>query len=388
MQRQEFWPIGDRIGYHKRPLRLIERFERCDMEQDEVFQRHLGGKIEMVSKVAIESEALLRQIYTPGVAKVCQAIAADPALVRRYTNIGNSVAIVTDGSAILGLGPIGALAGLPVMEGKAAILSQFAAISCQPILFQSSEPKVIIDSVAAIATSFGAILLEDIAAPNCFEIEAELQRRLDIPVFHDDQHGTAVVVLSVLLKAAKLHGIDLQQATFGQIGLGAAGIGICSLLLAYGMPKVLGSDINPAATARLESLGGEGATLEQVMARADIVVTTTGVKGLIKPEWVRAGQIILSLTNPDPEIEPEVALAHGALVALDGKSVNNMLAFPGLFRGALDAEASHISQAMKIAAAVRLAELAPDRALVANGIDKTLHQQVAAAVFDAAKVTN
>ncbi len=359
------------------------------LEQDDaVFMRHRGGKIETRSKTAIDSIQVLREVYTPGVARVCKAIEANPALARTYTNRPNTVAIITDGTAILGLGNIGSLAGLPVMEGKAALLSEFAGISGVPILLDSRDPATIIQTVRVIAPSFGAILLEDIAAPHCFEIESTLIDQLPIPIFHDDQHGTAVVVLAVLLNAAKRSGIDLKTAKFGQIGLGAAGIGICSLLLRYGLPLVIGSDINPAAMAQLEQLGGTTGTLAEVMAQADIVVATTGVKGLIRPEMVRPGQIILALTNPEPEIEPEVALQQGAAFALDGKTVNNMLAFPGLFRGALDADAHQITHAMKVAAAEELAAITPVGALVPDGLDKRVHQQVAAAVARAVIAPN
>ena len=351
---------------------------------DRVFVRHGGGKIRTVSRVTIDSEQVLRDIYTPGVARVCLAIRDNESLARRYTALSNTVAVVTDGSAVLGLGNIGAVAGMPVMEGKAALFEQLAGISAVPILLGTSDPEVIVDTIERIAPSFGAIQLEDIAAPRCFEIERELVRRLDRPVLHDDQHGTAVVTLAALLSATREAGIDLGRATLGQIGLGAAGIGIARLLLHHGVGRVIGADQRDDALAQLEVLGGSPATLAEVMAQADVVVATTGVRGLIKPQQVRPGQLILALTNPDPEIEPAVALAHGARFAADGAAVNNVLAFPGLFRGALDAGAPRFTMEMLCAAAQRLSTLAEHGQLVPSPLDRSVHAAVGEAVRDAA----
>ncbi|MEE4243917.1 MAG: malic enzyme-like NAD(P)-binding protein [Kangiellaceae bacterium] len=355
-------------------------------KSDRVFNRHKGGKIKTKSSIKIESLEVLRDVYTPGVARVCQAIQSDPEKIKEYTNIQNTVAIVTDGSAILGLGDIGPEAGLPVMEGKAAIFSELVGISGVPILMKEKDPLRIIETIESISSSFGAILLEDIKAPECFQIEAELIKRLDKPVFHDDQHGTAIVTLAALLTATKRVGMDLKDKVFGQIGLGAAGMGICNLLIEYGVKDVLGADINEAAKKKLRGDGGEPVELNELMERADIVVATTGVKGLIKPGMVREGQIIMALTNPDPEIEPEVALDHGAAFATDGKTVNNMLAFPGLFRGTLDAGVSDITHQMKIAAAEVLSSMAKEDALVPSALNTDAHNAVAEAVYNAAVV--
>jgi len=353
-------------------------------KSDRVFNRHKGGKIQTTSRIAINSLEILRDVYTPGVARVCEAIKENPEKIKDYTNIQNTVAIVTNGTAILGLGDIGAEAGLPVMEGKAAILSELVELSGVPILLKTKDSLRIIKTVEAISPSFGAILLEDIKAPECFEIEAELINRLDKPVFHDDQHGTAIVALAALLSATKRTGVNIKDCVFGQIGLGAAGIGICSLMREYGVKEVLGSDINQDAMLRLSDLGGQPLELAELMAKADIVVATTGVKGLIKPEMVKPGQIIMALTNPDPEIEPNVAIAQGARFATCGKIVNNMLAFPGLFRGTLDAGVNEITHEMRIAAAETLSALAKEDALVPSALNKSAHHAVAQAVFNAA----
>jgi malate dehydrogenase (oxaloacetate-decarboxylating) len=364
---------------------LIERIDglpdtRVIGKSDRVFDRHRGGKIETVAKVPLNSVQQLRDIYTPGVARVCLSIRDDVSLARQYTNIANTVAVVTNGTAILGLGNIGPLAGLPVMEGKAALFWHLAGISGVPILIDETDPARIIEIIVAIAGGFGAIQLEDIAAPACFTIEEQLRRRLDRPVLHDDQDATAVVTLAALVQATRQVGKRLDDCVVGQIGLGAAGIGIARLLLRKGVRDLLGADLDEAAFPRLEDLGGRRSTLEEIMRTADIVVATTGRRGLIPPESVRGGQIVLALSNPDPEIEPVVAIAHGAAVAADGKSVNNVGGFPGLFRGALDAGASRFSAAMLIAAAETLAGRAPEGQLVPDPLDLAAHRAVAAAV--------
>lgn len=354
-------------------------------KSDRVFNRHKGGKIRTISKESISSLQILRDIYTPGVARVCLAIQKDPKLARRFTNIANTVAIVTNGTAVLGLGHIGPVAGLPVIEGKAALFASFADITGVPILLEETDPQRVVEIVEAIAPTFGAIQLEDIAAPGAFEIEAELVRRLDRPVLHDDQHGTAVVALAALINATKRVGGDLRSSTVGQIGLGSAGLGIARLLKAEGLERLIGTDLNPEALTRFAAFGGEAATLEEVMEHSDIVVATTGVKDLISPDLVRKGQIILALSNPDPEIEPTVALDRGAAFAADGKGINNVLGFPGLFRGALDAEAPRFTDAMLFAAARALADLAGPEDLVPDPLNKAVHVSVAAAVREQAQ---
>jgi malate dehydrogenase (oxaloacetate-decarboxylating) len=354
-------------------------------KSDRVFDRHRGGKIRMQSAIPITTQQVLRDIYTPGVARVCLAIRKDPAQAFDYTSIGNTVAVVTNGTAVLGLGNIGALAGLPVMEGKAALFSTLVGINAVPILLDETDPARCIDHIAAIASGFGAIQLEDFSAPACFEIEEGLRARLDRPVLHDDQHGTAVVVLAAALNATRRVGKALGDCVVGQIGLGAAGIGIVRLLQRAGISRVLGTDLDAAAVRRLVAMGGEAASLGEIMQKADLVIATTGARGLIRPESVRKGQIIFALSNPDPEIEPAVALAQGAAIAADGKGINNLLGFPGLFKGALEARAKRFSDAMLLAAARTIAELARGDDLVPDPLDLAVHVAVAAAVSRASR---
>ena len=368
---------ADRSLYARIDALPIARFVG---KSDRVFDRHRGGKIRTESAIPITTQQVLRDIYTPGVARVCLAIQREPALAWDYTSLGNSVAIVTNGTAVLGLGNIGALAGLPVMEGKAALFSTLAGINAVPILLDETDPARCIDHVASIASGFGAIQLEDFAAPACFEIEEGLRARLDRPVLHDDQHGTAVVTLAAALNATKRTGKALQDSVVGQVGLGAAGIGIVRLLQRAGARRVLGADLDAAALRRLAAMGGEASTLSDIMRTADIVIATTGARGLIKPESVRKGQIIFALSNPDPEIEPAVALAHGAAIAADGKGINNLLGFPGLFKGALAVRAKRFTDAMLLAAAGTIAELAKGDDLVPDPLEREVHQAVAAAV--------
>ena len=353
-------------------------------KSDRVFNRHRGGKIHTVASIPINTLQVLRDVYTPGVARVCLAIKDDPRTARDFTSLDNTVAIVTNGTAVLGLGNIGALARLPVMEGKAALFADLVGMSGVPILLKDTQPDRVVETIAAIEMSFGAIQLEDFAAPECFEIEQKLRERLDKPVLHDDQHGTAVVALAALINAARHAGRSLRDSVVGQIGLGAAGTGIVRLLRAYGVEHILGADRSPEAIARLEALGGEGASLEAIMQRADIVLATTGVKGLIKPEWVRPGQVILALSNPDPEIEPLVARERGAAFAADGKGINNVLAFPGLFKGAMAARVTKFTDQMLMAAADAIAQLAKGDELVPDPLDKSVHEGVTAAVKGAA----
>jgi malate dehydrogenase (oxaloacetate-decarboxylating) len=348
--------------------------------RDEVLELHQKGKIAIRSRCSVDSLSVLRRVYTPGVAEVCLMIAKDPGLARQYTAISHFVAIVTDGSAVLGLGDIGPVAGMPVMEGKAMLMETLVGLSGIPILLNTKDPDTIVDVVAAIAPTFSAIQLEDISAPRCFEIEERLQARLDIPVMHDDQHGTAVVTTAALKTASRMTGIPLEHATIGQIGLGAAGNAIGQMLMKLTGNPVLGADISIEAVDRFERAGGIRSDLREIMEKADIVIATTGAPNLIKPEWVRKDQIILSLSNPNPEITPEAALAAGAAFAADGKSVNNVLGFPGILRGAVDTFARRISHEMYLAAAQTIADMTPLDELVPNPLDKTVHQAVARAV--------
>ncbi len=348
--------------------------------RDEVLELHQKGKIAIRSRYPIDSLATLRRVYTPGVAEVCLKIAKDPSLARLYTSTSHMVAIVTDGTAVLGLGDIGPLAGMPVMEGKAMLMETLVGLSGIPILLNTRDTDQIVETVAAIAPTFAAIQLEDISAPRCFEIEERLQKRLDIPVMHDDQHGTAVVTTAALMVASRQTGVSLSEAKIGQIGLGAAGFATAQMLMRLTGNPILGADLNPDALKRLEKAGGRPCNLREVMSNCDIVIATTGAAGLIQPEMVRKGQIILALSNPNPEIDPETALEQGALFAADGKSVNNVLGFPGIFRGAVDAYAPRITHEMLLAAAQTIADLTPPGELVPNPLDKKIHLAVARAV--------
>lgn len=347
---------------------------------DPVQQVHEGGKIAVRSRFPLETIAEMRKIYTPGVAQICRLIQKDISLARRYTTIGNSVAVVTNGTAILGLGNIGPVAGMPVMEGKSVLFGELVGINAYPILIDSQDSETIVKTVKAIAPTFGAIQLEDIAAPECFDIEERLQRELSIPVLHDDQHGTAVVVLAALLTITRRMLPTLADSVVGIVGLGAAGTGIAKLLLAYGVKEIIGCDLRDEAMARLESAGGKRATLDGVMEKSDVVVLTTGRPGLVPAEKVQKGQVILALSNPDPEIHPDVAIAQGARFAADGRTINNALAFPGLFRGALRAGAQIFTDEMKIAAAKSISQLAKEDTLVPSILDRSVHQHVADAV--------
>ena len=351
---------------------------------DPVLEMHRGGKIQVKSRVPLDGLATLRKIYTPGVAKVCKLIEQTPDLKYEYTSIGNTVAIVTNGTAILGLGDIGPVAGMPVMEGKAVLFDALAGINGVPILLASKDTEEIVRTVATIAPSFGAINLEDIRAPECFEIESRLDAMLDIPVMHDDQHGTATVALAALLNATKYVGRPMRNDCVGVVGLGAAGIGIAKLLIAHGVRRMVGTDINPGAMAIFEKVGGSPLSLDEVMKAADIVIGVTGAAGLLKPAMIRKGQIILALSNPRPEISPEDARNAGAAFAADGRSVNNGLAFPGIFRGALDARARSICNRMKIAAARTIASFAATGELVPSMLNLDMHKAVAQAVERAA----
>lgn len=352
--------------------------------RDEVLELHQKGKIAIRSRYPIDSLTTLRRVYTPGVAEVCRKIAKDPAQARLYTSISHMVAIVTDGTAVLGLGDIGPLAGMPVMEGKAMLMETLVGLSGVPILLNTKDPDEIVQAVAAIAPTFAAIQLEDISAPRCFEIEERLQSMLDIPVMHDDQHGTAVVCTAALMVAARESGRDLGKAVIGQIGLGAAGQAIGQMIMRLTGNAVHGADLSADALERFEKSGGRKSDLKEIMEKCDIVIATTGAPNLIKPEMVREGQIILALSNPNPEIDPEVALEHGAAFAADGKSVNNVLGFPGIFRGAVDANAPRITHEMLVAAAQTIAEMTPAGELVPSPLDKKVHLAVARAVAETA----
>jgi malate dehydrogenase (oxaloacetate-decarboxylating) len=363
----------------------VEELEgvEIDMIIDPVQQIHEGGKIEMKSRVPLDTIGEMRAIYTPGVAQICKIIHRDITQSRRYTGIGNTVAIVTNGTAILGLGNIGPVAGMPVMEGKSVLFNELVGISAIPILLNATTVDEVVRTVKEIAPTFGAIQLEDIGAPECFDIEDRLINELNIPVLHDDQHATAVVVLAALLAIAQRVRVQLSTSRIGIIGLGAAGTGIAKLLMAYGVKEIYGTDLRDEAMTRLEESGGKRANLAGIMEVSDVVVATTGRPGLIQESMVRPGQVILALSNPDPEISPEAALAAGARFAADGRTINNALAFPGMFRGALRCNASRFTDKMKVAAASAIASQTRGDNLVPSILDRHLHQVVANAVEQA-----
>jgi malate dehydrogenase (oxaloacetate-decarboxylating) len=372
---------------------ILERISQLDgvrieSVHDPVLELHRAGKIRMRSTVAVERIGDVRKIYTPGVATVCTEIQRNPERAYDYTALGSTVAIVTNGTAVLGLGSIGVHASLPVMEGKAVLLDRLSGLSGIPILIPTRDVDTFVETVINIAPSFGAIQIEDVAAPECFEIEERLIEQLPIPVMHDDQHGTAVVCLAALLNAMERTETELDQLTVGLIGLGAAGMGIAKLLASYGVKDLIGSDVNRGALERFKNLGGHPLQQQEaVMERAQVVIAITGRPNLIPPEQIREGQIIFALSNPLPEIASPVALEAGAAFAVDGRSVNNALGFPGIFRGALTARARKITDAMKIAAAIVIAQYAEPGELVPSLLNLDVHMAVADAVAEAAEAS-
>jgi malate dehydrogenase (oxaloacetate-decarboxylating) len=373
-----------------------------------VFDLHVGGKLETVSTVALTGPDELSLAYTPGVARVCEAIAAEPSMAQHYTWVPNTVAIVTDGTAVLGLGDIGPAAAMPVMEGKAVLFKQFGGVDAVPICLDTTDVDEIIETVARLAPSFGGVNLEDISAPRCFEIEDRLKERLDIPVFHDDQHGTAVVALAALQNALRLTGRDAAGTRVVISGAGAAGVAVARILLEAGVEDlavidrrgVLNSergDLTPvkAALARdtADRFGRRG-SLADAMDGADVYI---GVSGGTVPEDVVATMadeaIIFGLANPTPEVHPDVAHRHARVVAT-GRSdypnqINNVLAFPGIFRGAFDVHATAITEGMKLAAADALAGLVADDLredmVIPSPFDPRVGPAVRRAVADAAR---
>jgi malate dehydrogenase (oxaloacetate-decarboxylating) len=365
----------------------LTRVDGCEVlsTEDMVFAAHRGGKIGLTSRLRLESVNDLRRIYTPGVARVSRAIQAEPSLAWDYTWLPSTIGIFTNGTRVLGLGDIGTLAALPVMEGKAALYERLAGLTAIPILVDTKDPEEFIRTVVRIAPGFGGIHLEDIRIPDCFHIEDELIRRLPKPVMHDDQHGTATAALAALLNVSRLVGRDLRTARVGQIGLGAAGSAIARLMMRYGVPEVLGFDVSEPARARAETFGIRCVDLDTLMEQADVVVATTGRAGLIRPEQVRRGQVLFALSNPDPEIAPDVAIAAGAAYAADGRSINNALAFPGIFKGALSVRSSRITPEMLVAAAEAIAGATDGRSIVPSPLDPAVHVAVTKAVAEAAR---
>nr|WP_232794281.1 malic enzyme-like NAD(P)-binding protein [Pseudofrankia sp. EUN1h] len=376
-------------------------------DDDPVFALHRGGKIALEVTSPLENSDDLSLAYTPGVARVCLAIEETPALAEDYTWRGNLVAVVTDGTAVLGLGDIGPAAAMPVMEGKAALFKHFAGVDSVPICLDTKDTDEIIDTVARMAPSFGGINLEDISAPRCFEIERRLQERLDIPVFHDDQHGTAIVALAALENAARLTGRQLSDLRVVVSGAGASGIAVTRIILAAGIGDIAVGDRKgiiyadrgdltsvKADIAAITNRTGLTGSINEALAGADVFIGLSS--GTVPEEAVATmapGSIIFAMANPDPEVLPEVAHKYASIVAT-GRSdfpnqINNVLAFPGVFRGALDVRASRITEGMKLAAARALAdviadELAPDH-IIPSPFDTRVAPAVAAAVAAAAK---
>jgi malate dehydrogenase (oxaloacetate-decarboxylating) len=374
---------------------------------DPAFALHVGGKLETRSTVPLRDRDDLSLAYTPGVARVCSAIAGDPRLVHELTWKSKVVAVVTDGSAVLGLGDIGPAAALPVMEGKAVLFKQFAGVDAVPICLDASSVEDIVETVARIAPAFGGINLEDISAPRCFEVERQLRERLDIPVFHDDQHGTAVVVLAALRNAARLTGRSLADLRAVVSGAGAAGVAVTTILREAGIGDITVTDRKGVLHDRRGDLttvkrhlaaatNGTGLTgsLTEAMHGADVFV---GVSGGVVPEdavaSMAADAIVFALANPAPEIHPDVAHRHARVVAT-GRSdypnqINNVLAFPGIFRGALDARATSVTEGMKLTAAEAIAAVVGDEVaddyVVPSPFDERVAPSVAAAVAAAAE---
>lgn len=363
-------------------LAAVERIPEVHIEQviDDVLALHQGGKLTLLPRYPVHSIDDLRKVYTPGVAAVSRLIKDDPKKAQIYTGIGRTVALVTNGTRVLGLGPIGPVAAMPVMEGKAALFTQFTGYQMIPILVNSTKVKDFVETVKNIASGFCAIQLEDIATPSCYEIEERLDHELPIPVMHDDQHGTAVVTLAAAINACRLVGLDIKDVTIGQLGLGAAGSAIARLLMSYTGKPVLGADLRKFSLERHKKMGGIVASLEDIMEKSSVVIATTGKEGMIQPALVRKGQVILALSNPNPEISIEAALKAGAAFASDGSRVNNLLGYPGILKGAIDSRARIMTQEMYVAAAEVIANKAPEKELIPDPLDVSVHDAVAKAV--------
>ena len=382
------------------------RAEQGVISDTEIFEAHAGGKLSVGPTAPLDTQRSLSVAYTPGVAQVSRAIAADHTLASRYTWASRLVAVVSDGSAVLGLGDIGPAASLPVMEGKCGLFKKFAGLDAIPIVLDTKDPDEIIETLVRLRPTFGAVNLEDISAPRCFEIERRAVEALDCPVMHDDQHGTAIVVLSALMGASKLLGRDMRSLRVAVSGAGAAGVACSKLLLTMGVSDITVLDSRgilhtdrdemnsvKADLARRTNPRGLTGGMMEALDGADVFL---GVSAGAVPEELIAtmapGGIVFALSNPDPEIHPDVAAKYAAVVAT-GRSdfpnqINNVLAFPGLFRGALDAGAGRITEKMMVAAAESIFsvvsdDLEPDR-IVPSPLDLRVGEAVAAAVATAA----
>ena len=389
-------------------MRLVPGIEVVNVS-DRTFLMHLGGKIEVTSKAPLRTRDDLSMAYTPGVARVCRAIAQDPSRAFNLTIKRNMVAVVSDGTAILGLGDLGPLAAMPVMEGKAMLFKEFGKVDAFPICLDTKSVDEIVETVVRLAPTFGGINLEDIAAPRCFEIEERLKERLDIPVFHDDQHGTAVVTLAALLNACRLVGKPLEALRVVINGAGAAGVAVAKILLASGVREIVGCDragaIYAGRTERMDASKERLAqisnpqrlkgSLSEVLVGADVFIGVSA-PGAVTPDDVRRmapDPIVFALANPDPEIMPEDAVGIARVMAT-GRSdypnqINNVLCFPGIFRGALDVQARDINEEMKIAAARGIASVVAEEELsedyiVPSVFNRRVAEVVAAATAEAA----
>lgn len=370
------------------------------------------GKIEVTSRAKLETPEDLSIAYTPGVAEPCLKISEDTDLSYKYTRRGNMVAVVTDGTAVLGLGDIGPEAGMPVMEGKCVLFKAFGGVDAFPLCVRSKDVDEIVNTIALLAGSFGGVNLEDISAPRCFEIEKKLKERCDIPIFHDDQHGTAVVTAAAMLNALKVTGRKLEDIRVVTSGAGAAGIAIIKLLVSLGLKDVIMCDRKGAIYEGREGLNAEKeemakisnremrkGSLAEVLKGADVFIGVSA-PGTVTPEMVKTmapNPILFPMANPVPEIMPDLAKEAGAVVVGTGRSdfpnqINNVLAFPGIFRGALDVRAKDINDEMKVAAAYAIADLIDEKDLnadyiIPNPFDKRVAPAVAKAVAEAAKKT-
>jgi malate dehydrogenase (oxaloacetate-decarboxylating) len=371
------------------------------LDADPAFALHRGGKIEIRSTVPVRDADDLSLAYTPGVARVCSGIADDPALAADYTWVSRVVAVVSDGTAVLGLGDIGPSAAMPVMEGKALLFKEFANVDAVPLCLDCTDVDALVETVTRLAPSFGGINLEDISAPRCFEVEQRLRDALDIPVFHDDQHGTAIVVLAALKNAARLTGRTLGDLRAVVAGAGASGVAVTRILLEAGIGDIAVSDskgliydgrdgLNPVkqALARDTNKAGHTGSTEEALAGADVFVGLSG--STVSEEAIASmapGSIVFALSNPTPEVHPDVAARHATVVAT-GRSdfpnqINNVLAFPGVFRGALDVRAGSITENMKVAAADALAGVVGDDLSATYVIPSPFDERVAPAVIAA-----
>jgi malate dehydrogenase (oxaloacetate-decarboxylating) len=394
-------------------LRGIDGVEVVDTT-DRTFMLHMGGKIEQHNKSPLKTRDDLSMAYTPGVARVCQAIADDPDKAFQYTIKRNTVAVVSDGTAVLGLGDIGPRAAMPVMEGKAMLFKEFAGVDAFPICVDTKDPDEIVALVRNLAPTFGGINLEDISAPRCFEIEERLKQELDIPVFHDDQHGTAIVTLAALLNACKLTGKALDRLRVLVVGIGAAGVAVTKILMGAGVHHIVGADSRGvlsteradyqdgsmpavkrwyAAATNPERLSG---TPADVIDGMDLLIGLSGARVFPAEALARMNRdaMVFAMANPDPEVSPEEAAPYVRIMAT-GRSdypnqINNVLAFPGIFRGALDVRARQITEPMKMAAARAIAEIVPEAELREDNIipsvfNRDVAPAVAAAVADEAR---